>query len=174
MKPPSQPTAPDPSPQPTPPSHPARRANTRSPRPVRTLVVDDSPFGLKTLVRILAIEGNFAVAGTATDGCQAILKALSLRPELVLLDHQMPILDGIDVARYLKQLAHPPLVIIVTSDNSLQSRALAKAAGADGFVDKGGNLHAQLHMTLQELFDFAAETMPRQTQLKHIRPSTND
>jgi len=45
-------------------------ADIHNSRAVRTLIADDSPFMLKTLAQILSIEGNFALVGTATDGCQ--------------------------------------------------------------------------------------------------------
>src|SRR6185295_14867086 len=65
-------------------------------RAVRTLIADDSPFMLKTLAQILSIEGNFALVGTATDGCQAVRQALTMEPELVLMDYRMPHLDGLE------------------------------------------------------------------------------
>lgn len=136
----------------------------RTTRKVRTVVADDSPFGLKTLARILTLEGNFALVGTATDGCQAVRQAFTLQPELVLMDCHMPHMDGIEATQYIKQLQNPPLVIIVTSNNAPECRALAKAAGADGFVDKGGDLHGQLRSVFQELFHFAVRTLPSPEQ----------
>ena len=123
----------------------------RTPGLVRTLIADDDPFGLKTLALMLALEARFDLVGTASDGRQAVRKAFELRPELVLLDHRMPGLDGIQAIRCIKGLKHPPLVVLVTSDNTPDCRARAKAAGADGFVDKGGDLQGQLHGTFHEL-----------------------
>lgn len=69
----------------------------------------------------------------------------------------MPHMD-IEATRYIKQLQNPPLVIIVTSDNAPECRALAKAVGADGFVDKGGDLRS-LRSVFQELFHCAVRTL---------------
>jgi CheY-like chemotaxis protein len=119
---------------------------------VRTLIADDSPFGLKALAQVLSLEGNFIVVGSATDGCQAVRLTLSLKPDLVLLDYRMCHLDGIEATRHIKQFKNPPKVILVTSDNSADCKAQAAAAGADGFVDKGGDLCGQLQMLLRSFF----------------------
>jgi DNA-binding NarL/FixJ family response regulator len=124
-------------------------------RKVRTLIADDSPFGLKALAQILEMEGRFTIVGTATDGCQAIRQVFNMQPELVLMDYLMPHVNGIEAARRIKQFENPPRIIIVTSDDTPHSRALAKAAGADGFADKCGDLQGQLRLLFQELFQFA-------------------
>jgi CheY-like chemotaxis protein len=64
----------------------------------------------------------------------------------------MPGVDGIEATRFIKQFQNAPLVIMVTSDHSSDCRARAKAAGADGFVDKGGDLRNQLHNLFHDLF----------------------
>ena len=121
-------------------------------RGVRTLIVDDSPWMLKTLSQILTLEGIFTLVASATDGSQAIRYASTIEPELILMDVQMPHLNGIEATRYIKQFKNPPLVIIVTSDDTPDSRALAKAAGADAFVSKCGDIHAQLKTLFQQFF----------------------
>jgi CheY-like chemotaxis protein len=118
---------------------------------VRTVIADDNAFGLKTLALTLALEGRFDLVGTATDGRQAIRLAFELRPELVLMDHRMPDTDGLEATRQIKLLKNPPLVVIVTSDNAPDGRARARAVGADGFVDKGGDLQSQLRKVFEEL-----------------------
>jgi CheY-like chemotaxis protein len=128
------------------------RAEAVSDTKVRTLVVDDSPFMLKILAQILKETGNFDLVGAATDGCQALRYVSMLSPELVLMDVHMPHLNGIQAARSIKQREHPPLVIIITSDDSSVTKRAAEKAGADAFVSKEGNLRHQLIGTLQNLF----------------------
>ncbi len=111
---------------------------------------------LKTLVRILAAEGGFEVVGTATDGHQAVLSAATLAPALVLMDLHLPHLNGVEATRCLKQFENPPVVFMVTSDDSSSSRAMSTDAGADAFVVKSGDLHAQLKSKLQEWFGLKA------------------
>ena len=120
---------------------------------VRTLIADDSPWMLKTLSQILTLEDIFTLVASATDGSQAVRYASTIEPELILMDVDMPHLNGIDATRYIKQFKDPPLVIIVTSDDTPESRALAKAAGADAFVTKCGDIHAQLKTIFRQFFN---------------------
>ncbi len=119
---------------------------------VRTLVVDDSPFMLKALSQILGEAGAFDVVGTATDGCQALRSVAMLAPELVLMDVQMPRLNGIQATRCIKQREHAPVVVLVTADESPVTKTTAAEAGADGFVIKRRNLRHHLIDLLQDLF----------------------
>src|SRR5258706_3358144 len=128
-------------------------ADIHSSRTVRTLIADDSPFMLKSLAQILGLEGNFTLVGTATDGYQAARQALATKPELILMDLHMPHLNGIEVTRYIKQFKNPPVVIIAASDDTPDSRALAKRAGADTFVTKRGDLRAQLKVIFRQLLN---------------------
>src|SRR6266853_300380 len=70
---------------------------------VRALIADDSPFMLKALSKILALEGIFTLVATATDGSQAVRHALTIEPELILMDVHMPHLNGVEATRYIKQ-----------------------------------------------------------------------
>src|SRR5258706_15228420 len=123
---------------------------------IRTLLVNDSPFMLKTLARILAQDGNITVVGAATDGCQALQYTLALSPELVLMDFHLPHLNGAEATRYIKQFVNPPIVFIVTSDDSSTSRPMSKTAGADAFIAKSGDLRAQLRSKHKKWLEPAA------------------
>ena len=125
---------------------------TRSEVLVRTVIADDDPLGLKAIALMLALETRFDLVGSAVNGVQAVRQASQLRPELVLLDHRRPGLDGIQATRCIKGFEHPPRVVLVASENTPDCRARAKAAGADGFVEKRGDLRRQLHRVLEELF----------------------
>src|SRR5882672_8130432 len=131
-------------------------------RPVRTLIAEDSPFMLKTISQILALEGIFTLVASATDGSRVVRHALTIAPELILMDVHLPHLNGIEATRYIKQFKNPPVVIIVTSDDTPESRGLAKGAGADAFVTKRGDLHAQLKAIFRQLFRAHYELCPAQ------------
>src|ERR1051326_2461407 len=138
-------------------THPYYTAKAITQTRVRTLVVDDSPFMLKTLSQILEGVGNFDLVATATNGSQALRYVAMLSPELVVMDVHMPRLNGIQATRYIKQREHPPVVIIMTSDNSSLVKATAEDAGADAFVSKESNLRQQLIGALQNLFGTSGE-----------------
>jgi len=144
--------------------------DSRSPRQVRTLIADDSPLMLRTLAQILASEGKFMLVGSATDGREALRQSLNLNPDLVLMDYNMPHVNGMDATRRIKQFEDPPLVIMVTADDTPSCEALAKAAGADGFVVKGADLADQLRSVFQELFQFPVGPLPGPEQPKSRRP----
>lgn len=134
------------------PSH-QQKSPEATPSSIRTLVVDDSPYMLKTYEQILTMKSGFTLVGTATDGRQALAAVLVLEPELVLMDINMPHLNGIETTRAMKQSPRPPLIIIVSSDDSSAAQRLSKAAGADHFVSKNRDLPQQLCAVLQGLLD---------------------
>jgi CheY-like chemotaxis protein len=100
------------------------------------LVVDDHAEGREVCARLLAQEG-FRVA-TAINGLDGLVKALSLGPDVIVMDLAMPDLDGLDCTR---QLAASPLtreipVIVLTAHATPEAKAKALAAGCRGFVAK--------------------------------------
>ena len=119
---------------------------------IRTLLVDDSPFMLKILTQILAREDGFTVVGAAVNGRQAIEYAVTQSPDLILMDFDMPLLNGATATQYIKHLAAPPIIFIVTSDDSSSSRIICKAAGADAYIVKSADFSAQLGSKLQAWF----------------------
>jgi DNA-binding NarL/FixJ family response regulator len=99
------------------------------------LIVDDHP-GFRSAARALLEADGFEVVGEAADGESGLAAAARLRPGLVLLDIQLPDLDGFEVARRLSQAGDPPLVVLVSSrDSSAYRRRLADSP-ARGFVAK--------------------------------------
>jgi DNA-binding NarL/FixJ family response regulator len=104
--------------------------------PVRILLVDDHPAYLERARQLLEQHPGVEVAGIALSGEEAIRLTPDVRPDVVLLDFQMPGLNGIETTRRLK-VAHPGLsVIIVTAHDDEAYRAAAAAAGASGWIAK--------------------------------------
>jgi CheY-like chemotaxis protein len=68
------------------------------------------------------------------------------------MDLHMPGLNGIQVTRHIKRREHPPVVIIITSDDSPATKEMAEKAGADGFVIKDRNLRPRLIHALRDVF----------------------
>jgi DNA-binding NarL/FixJ family response regulator len=108
---------------------------TMTPVEWTVLIVDDHP-GFRSAARALLEADGFDVVGEAADGESALAVAARLRPGLVLLDIQLPDLDGFEVARRLSKAGDPPVVVLVSSrDRSAYRRRLADSP-ARGFVAK--------------------------------------
>ena len=119
---------------------------------INALLVDDSPIVLSTLARILGGLGRPIVIRTATDGWLALRAALEVTPELVLMDLHLPGLNGAETTKYLKLLPNPPIIFMVTSDDSPSAQGMSKAAGADAFIVKASDLEAKIRSHLRDWF----------------------
>lgn len=83
--------------------------------PLRTLIVDDEPLAVERLQILCASIGSITVVGCAQDGMEGLQMAAQLAPDLVLLDIEMPRLDGIATARALSSVKPRPAVVLVTA-----------------------------------------------------------
>jgi len=99
------------------------------------LIVDDHPSFRATARRLLQSEG-FDVVGEAENGAEAVEKARELHPELVLLDVQLPDLNGFEVARTLGHNGGSPAVVLVSSRDATDYGDLITTCGARGFIPK--------------------------------------
>jgi DNA-binding NarL/FixJ family response regulator len=99
------------------------------------LIVDDHATFRATARLLLESEG-FEVLGEADNGHTAIEKAAALSPDLVLLDVQLPDIDGFQVSRRVTEVDGAPMVILVSSRDVADYGPLVAASGACGFVTK--------------------------------------
>jgi len=99
------------------------------------LIVDDHPSFRSSARRLLEADG-YEVVGEATDGRSALEAVRELRPEIVLLDVQLPDLDGFEVAARLTNGGGGPAVVLTSSRDSADVAPYAAASGALGFVPK--------------------------------------
>lgn len=102
----------------------------------RVLIVDDNP-DVRLLTRLTLESGSCEIVGEATNGAEAISAAEDLKPDAVIIDLRMPLMDGIEATKILRH-NFPDMRIIVMSgsDDPLMVREIT-AAGADVAVDKG-------------------------------------
>ncbi|HLM08077.1 MAG TPA: response regulator transcription factor [Thermoleophilaceae bacterium] len=99
------------------------------------LIVDDHEAFRESASALLESEG-FAVVGEAADGNAAIAEAERLRPEVVLLDIQLPDIDGFAVAEHLSTATDPPRVVLISSRDASSYGPRLEAAPARGFIAK--------------------------------------
>jgi DNA-binding NarL/FixJ family response regulator len=99
------------------------------------LIVDDHP-SFRASARVVLESDGFDVVGEAADGASAITECCRLRPEVVLLDVQLPDIDGFDVCQQITAYAKHPIVIMTSSRDSSDFGPLVTTSGACGFVPK--------------------------------------
>ncbi len=97
---------------------------------LRILVADDEPFARKVLCEELEMHPGVVVVGQAHNGADALQKITQLRPNLVLLDLDMPGINGLDVLQRIQQWDWAPMVVIVTADQERGEAALQFGAVA--------------------------------------------
>lgn len=124
--------------------------------PVRVLIVDDQPPFREASRMVVELTDGFEVAGEAANGEQAIAMVGELRPDLILMDVQMPGIDGIEATRKISAMSGAPVIVVMSTHESGDYRGIAESAGAFTFIPK-----SQFDMdTLVEVWDAAASGTP--------------
>lgn len=120
------------------------------PASVRILIADDSQIVRQGIKAILESAATYEICGEAADGTEAIHMAISLLPDIILLDVSMPGQDGLSTARHLRQeLPNAKLIIMSQHDPTLLlPRAIE--AGAHACVDKN-NLDPELLQVIENI-----------------------
>ncbi|MDI6099306.1 response regulator transcription factor [Actinoplanes sp. NEAU-A12] len=105
-------------------------------KPIGVLIADDEPLARAGLALIVGAAADLTVVGEAATGPQALEQAALLRPDVILLDIQMPGRDGIAVTAALRAEPDPPRIVVITTFGLDEYLHRALAAGADGFLLK--------------------------------------
>jgi DNA-binding NarL/FixJ family response regulator len=102
---------------------------------VSVLIVDDHP-SFRAVARMVLENDGFAVVGTASDGESGVAATLRLAPDVVLLDVELPDIDGFEVAARLREAGSTAAIVLASSRDGTDFGSLVAESGARGFVSK--------------------------------------
>ncbi len=139
---------------------------------VRVLVIDDSAFNRRTIVKMLESLPNVEVIGYACDGEEGLRKVIDLRPDLITLDLEMPRMDGFTLLRIVMQ-KQPTPIIVVSSRSDDEDVFKALDLGAVEFVPKPSSKVSPILMDIrEELLTKVREVTS--ANLKNVMARTNN
>ena len=114
------------------------KEQSREDNMIRVLLVDDQPVVRRGLRVRFQLEPDMQVIGEASTGSEALTLAQILTPDVVLMDIEMPDMDGIEATVALRTVVPQSAVVILSIHTDRQTRMKAQAAGAVAFVEKRG------------------------------------
>jgi DNA-binding NarL/FixJ family response regulator len=116
----------------------------------RVLIVDDNAQVRRELRTVLVLAGDVEVVGEAADGWEAIRQAETLRPDVVVMDLEMPVMDGCEATQQIKTRSPGCRVIALTIHGDEAARQQASQAGADDFIVKGAPMNSLIQAITKE------------------------
>ena len=106
---------------------------------IRVLIADDSAFMRKVLTDLFNAQPDFTVAGTAINGKEAIGKVKELNPDLVTMDVNMPVMDGLNALAVIMEEKPTPVVMLSSlTQQGTEATIRALSLGAIDFISKAG------------------------------------
>ena len=111
---------------------------------IRVLIVDDHPFVRLGVALLLAQAEGIAVVGECADGSEVLGAATAVRPDVVLMDINMPQCSGLDATRALLSTRPTTRILMFTASTTSGNIEEAASAGAAGYLFKGGDAQALL------------------------------
>ena len=103
---------------------------------VRVLIADDEPLFVETIEALLAADDRIEVVGTAGDGERAVELARTVEPDVILMDISMPMLDGIEAARKIREHDPDARILVLTGSSISADIDRSRQAGVAAFLTK--------------------------------------
>ena len=108
----------------------------KAPRPITVMMADDRAVVRRSLCALLEADGGFSVVGEAPNGRIAVKMARAVRPDVILMDISMPMLNGLDATRQIMAANPAAKVIILSAHSDDEYLKRASALGVSGFIEK--------------------------------------
>ncbi|HAE20947.1 MAG TPA: DNA-binding response regulator [Spirochaetaceae bacterium] len=147
---------------------------------MKIFIVDDDSLVVESLEILLSSDGGIRAIGSASDGAQALERLGSLKPDIVLMDIQMPGMDGIEATQRIKQ-AYPHIkVIMLTTFHDYRNIHRSLQAGASGYLLKSDATSKQLRTIkavyegLPVISESALKAFSSSTALTELTPRENE
>ena len=128
-------------------------------KPAKIMVVEDSPRVRRALTAYMSLQVGVRITAEASNGLEAIRKIKSCPPDIVLMDMQMPVMDGLEATKIIKK--HWPWVKVIALTMYQNYRSNVLSAGADAFLVKG--------CSVEELIS-TIRALSRATSVTDIQP----
>lgn len=107
---------------------------------IKILIVDNLPHVRQGLRTVLQLIDDLEIVGEAANGLEAVQLAEQFRPDVVVMDLEMPVMDGFEASRQLKERYLAGGVVVLTIHGNRQAREWAIKAGVDAFIEKGATI----------------------------------
>ena len=113
-------------------------------KPIRIVIADDHALLRRGLATLLGFDTELAVVGDAKNGEEAVRVAIEQKPEVVVMDLSMPVMDGVEATRRIKESVPDAKILILTTFGTSEDVSRAIAAGASGAIMKDASMEEQL------------------------------
>ena len=133
-------------------------------RPLRVVIIDDTA-DLRDLLRIALGRGGMSVVGEAADGLAGIEAVRTGRPDVVLLDLSMPVMDGLEALPHIRALAPSAKIVVLSGFAATELAERALEAGADGYLQKGVSIGKILDRIREVVGTPPVESAPSQSMV---------
>src|SRR5688500_12912962 len=124
-------------------------------RAVRLLVADDHRLFAESLMSVLSEDERVEVVGIAGNGAEAVELAAELQPDVILMDLRMPVMDGLEATRKIRETGLPVQILLLTGTETPGGAEDAAEAGANAFLRKERGVE-ELRRVLVEVASLAA------------------
>ncbi|AEF16101.1 response regulator receiver modulated CheB methylesterase [Thermoanaerobacterium xylanolyticum LX-11] len=143
---------------------------------IRVLVVDDSAFMRRCIKDILENEKDMKVIDTARDGNEAVKKAIDLHPDVITLDINMPVMDGLTALQYIMSLSPCPVVVIssLSTEGALTTFEALELGAVDFVAKPGGTVSLGIKQLAAEIIaKVRAAALSNREQIKSLKKIKN-